>query len=100
MRVQSLTCKNGTPVQVAGIFKYRIKDGEQYLFEIDEDESYLADVAYGAVALAVEERNWPFDSKNVAEQVLKELRKETAFSIKSFRLSDRIQAKALRLFQE
>ena len=97
--VQSLMTKNGTSVQIAIIFKYRILDGHMYLFEIESDESYLGDIAAGAVAVAVESRDWPLDSREICADVLKELRKETAFSIRSVRLVDMIPAKALRLFQ-
>jgi len=100
MNVQSLTTANQISIQVAFIFKYRIRDGETYLFDIDEDEEYLEDIAMGAVADAVERRKWPFKAEDVRQEVLAELRKEKAFSIKSVRHSDKIQAKALRLFQE
>ena len=103
MNVQSLTTANGVHVQVAGILKHRIKKGDVYLWDIESDEEYLEDIAYGALADAITKSHWPMEHDSVPrviKHVIDELRKEDAFSIKSFRLADRQEGRSIRLFQE
>ena len=100
MNVQSLTTKDDVCVHVSGIIKFRIKKGDVYLWDIESEEGYLEDVAYGALADAIGQQTWPLLPGVIKTYVVGELRKEDAFSIKSFKLADRQAGRSLRLFQE
>lgn len=103
IRVQSLETPNEVKVQASGVFKYEITDPFKYFFLIGDEENFLDDLAYGAMADEILANNWPFDIPEMKKRILQSIRKEAreyGFRIKSFKFENLTRANTLRLFNE
>lgn len=104
LRVQSLSCLDGTRLQVSGVFKYEIADAYKYWMEIGDEENFIDDLFYGAIAdEIVQAAEWPFNvgemKKRIKTLTSREAR-EFGFRIRSFKFQNLTPANTLRLFNE
>jgi regulator of protease activity HflC (stomatin/prohibitin superfamily) len=104
LRVQSLSCLDGTKLQVSAAYKYEIADAFKYYMEIGDEENFLDDLAYGAISDEVlTAERWPFDIAEMKKRIKSTLQREAreyGFRIRTFKFENLTPANTLRLFNE
>lgn len=104
LRVQSLTCVDGTKLQVSALYKYEIADAYKYWMEIGDEENFLDDLAYGAISDEIlTAKAWPFDIAEMKKRIKSTFQREAreyGFRIRTFKFENLTPAHTLRLFNE
>lgn len=104
LRVQSLSCLDGSKLQVSAAYKYEIADAFKYYMEIGDEDNFLDDLAYGAIADEIlTAKEWPFDIAEMKKRIKSTLQREAreyGFRIQTFKFENLTPANTLRLFNE
>lgn len=100
--VQSITSKDGKPVNSSPVVIYKIGNVKRWLLEVDDGEAALDDVTYGLNDALAQERTWAeIHTPEYAEELTELVRQEgTTWGarVEEVKFADRAQSKSLRLW--
>lgn len=100
--VQSITSKDGKPVNSSPVVIYKIGNVKRWLLEVDDAEEALNDVTYGLNDALAAKHNWKdIHTPAYAEALTEAVRAEGVTwgaRIEEVKFADRAQSKSLRLW--
>lgn len=100
--VQSITSRDGKPVNASPVVIYKIGNVKRWLLEVDDAEEALNDVTYGLNDALALEHDWAdIRSPDYAEKLTEAVRTEGVTwgaRVEEVKFADRAQSKSLRLW--
>ena len=101
--VQSVTTKDGHPVNIGPIVVWSVSNIRRFILEVDEPEKAVEDIVYGVIDEQVASHNWEFvRSERFAESVTAQAKKiapEWGWKCHAVKFSDRSHTRAMRIWQ-
>lgn len=99
--VQSVTSKDGKPVNINAVLVYKIGNIKRWLLEVDDAEDALHDMTYGIITELAETKTWEEIMKPAFMEEVTEMVQEEAITwgarVEAVKLSDRVTSRSLRL---
>lgn len=99
--VQSVTSKDGKPVNINAVLVYKIGNIKRWLLEVDDAEDALHDMTYGIITELAETKTWEEIMKPEFMEEVTEMVQEEAITwgarVEAVKLSDRVTSRSLRL---
>lgn len=102
LSTQSLVASDDTPVSVASVITYRVRNPKKYLLKMGDQEESLADIGMGVVKQVVRDHGCGHisDVDDILQRKLQEKAGRFGFAILEFKLVQVSRAKVIRLMQE
>lgn len=102
LEVQSITSKDGKPVNINAILVYKIGNIKRWLLEVDDAEDALHDMTYGIISELAECKDWSEIMKPAFMEEVTLMVQDEAITwgarVEAVKLSDRVTSRSIRLW--